>query len=332
MDENNLNAELIARCLDKSASEAEKQELLQWINESKENESLYFTMKELYEAGNWNTLRQEADTIGNWQQLRTKIDESNQPAKNKKFRIIHLVKYAAILVLGAVISVMFLKLNSSKNINPEFKNQIVTGIGERSQLVLPDGTKVWVNSCSSVSYKYDYGTNSRNVYLEGEAYFKVTKNEELPFIVHTQGAEIKALGTAFNVTAYHNDVELSAVLLEGSISFKQVGNENAQVIKPGEKITYSKSTQLTNIEEVNAESYVAWSNGETSFEHLKMDEITKRLQRNYHVTFVLQNEKIKNMHFTGTFRNYESLEQILKVISTNTDLNCKIIRDTVFMK
>jgi ferric-dicitrate binding protein FerR (iron transport regulator) len=160
----------------------------------------------------------------------------------------------------------------------------------------------------------------------------VAKNKALPFIVHASGIQVKALGTEFNVTAYDNDNELSAVLLEGSVSFRSVKTGKAEIIKPGQKITYLKKSQETSIENVNAENYVAWSKGETRFEHLTMEEITKRLQRNHHVTFVIQNERIKKMHFTGTFRNYESLDQILKVINTNTNLSFKIVRDTVYLK
>lgn len=327
MDEQNLNTELITKCLSKTATEAEKQELWNWICLSRENEDFYFRMKDLYEAGNWKSLKIEAQTPRSWEQLKDKIQNEQKETAPKYIRLLQVLKYAAVLIIGVVISAMFFQ----KNTNTDLTNNIVTGIGERTQVVLPDGTRIWVNSCSSVSYSYDYGTNSRNVYLKGEAYFQVAKNKELPFIVHSSGMRIQALGTSFNVSAYDNDGELSAVLLEGSISFKQ-SDGNEEVLTPGQKLTFSKASQKTAIEQVNAEAYVAWSHGETRFEHLKMEEITKRLQRIYHVTFVLDNEKIKNMHFTGTFRNYESLDQILKVINTNTNLDIKVVRDTVYMK
>lgn len=330
MDEKNLNIELIAKCLATTASDTEKQELLNWMSQNRENEAFYFSMKDLYEAGNWEKLKAEAGTSQNWIKLKEKISEDKKNDKKRPVRYLAVLRYAAVLAIGVFISALFIK-NESKP-GTELKNQVVTGIGERTQMVLPDGTKIWVNSCSSVSYSFNYGTKTRDIYLKGEAYFKVTKNPELPFIVHTQGFKVTALGTSFNVTAYDNDNEVSAVLLEGSISFEKMKTGEAELIKPGEKIYYTKNTDETKVVRVDAQSYVAWSNGETRFEHLEMEEITKRLQRAYHVTFVLENEKIRDMHFTGTFRNYESLDQILKVISTNTNLNCKLVRDTVFMK
>lgn len=331
MDENNLHNELITKCLNKTASETEKQELLNWVNQSKENEQYYFTLKDLYDSAAWEKLQVEAKTSQGWELLSSQVGNDTIPSRTRLV-LLGLMKYAAVLIAGILIAAFFLFPGKSKSINSEFKNQIVTGIGERTQLVLPDGTKVWVNSCSSVAYFHDYGTNSRSVYLKGEAYFQVAKNEKLPFKVITHHTEIQALGTAFNVTAYDNDNDVSAVLLEGSISFKQLKSGVSEIIQPGQKISFSKNSGQTGIESVNTESYVAWSNGETTFEHLKMEEITKRLQRIYHVTFVLQNEKIKNMRFTGTFRNYESLDQILKVINTNTNLNINLVKDTVYIK
>lgn len=329
MDEKNLNTELIIKCLSNSANSSEKEELLKWISASKENEAFYCSLKDLFEAGDWEKRNTEARTSQNWQNMLNTISVEAETEPKKTFRLLTLLKYAAVLAVGVLItSVIY---NHSKP-NLELKNQVVTGIGERTQMILPDGTLIWVNACSSVSYTYNYGTKARDIYLKGEAYFKVAKNPEIPFVVHAQGHKVTALGTAFNVSAYESDSDISAVLLEGSIKFEKARTGETQIIKPGEKVYYDKNNNQTKVEKVNPSVYVAWSNGETRFEHLKMEEITKRLQRAYHVTFILENEKIRNMRFTGTFRNYESLEQILKVLSTNANLNCKLVRDTVFLK
>lgn len=329
MDENLFDIELIARCLSGNASEVEKQELLSWMNQSRENEAFYFSLKDLYEAGNWNRLKQEAKTSEAWSQLRAKIQAKPQEVNRKPKLYLELVKYAAVFAVGALSIFMF---KSGKESIQNTENKIVTGIGERTQMVLPDGTRVWVNSCSSVKYLSDYGARNRDIYLDGEAFFKVTKNQKLPFVVHTSGFNIRALGTSFNVSSYNNDTELSAVLLEGSISFGKGQDEKPAVLVPGEKISFSRATNSTKVEKVDPESYIAWSTGESRFENLTLGQIIKKLQRNYNVTFILDNEKIRNTHFTGTFRNYESLDQILKVISINANLTCKLVKDTVYMK
>lgn len=330
MDENLNNSNLIIRCLGNIATEAEKQELFSWISQNKTNETLYFSLKDLYDAGNWDKLKQEANTSQLWEQLNSKIRESPINLNQRPKWYLEILKYAAVFIIG-ILSVLIVQPDKSK---PDIisKNEVITGIGERTQLVLPDSTKVWVNSCSSVTYNSDFDNKSRDIYLEGEAFFKVTKNKKLPFIVHTSGFKVKALGTSFNVSAYEDDNELFAVLLEGSISFENSKLKEPAIIKPGEKISYSKSNNQIQINEVNPELYAAWSSGETRFEHLKLAEITKRLQRAYNVKIILNNEKIKNMYFTGTFQNYESLDQILKVICTNTRLTFKSVKDTIYLK
>jgi ferric-dicitrate binding protein FerR (iron transport regulator) len=327
MNENYSHNNLLVSYFSGSATETEKQELFSWIQQSHENERYYFAIKELFEAGKWENLKKDANTPELWRKLVTKVD---QPLGKKYTRqYLTILKYAAVFIFG--VFTFWLAQTLVTNGGNVFKHQVVTGIGERTQIILPDGTKVWVNSCSSISYLSDYGKENRDVYLNGEAYFEVVKNTSSPFVVNASGFKVKALGTSFNVSAYGDDNEIAAVLLEGSVSF---GNEEykPEVIKPGEKISFNKSSHKMIVNQVNPEIYSAWSKGENQFEYLTLEEIVKRLQRSYNVTIVIDKEKIKDMHFSGTFRNYENLEQIIKVISLNTGLKYKMLKDTVYLK
>ncbi len=332
MGESLNNIELITSVLQGDASEQEKQELYAWMQLSKENEEIFFGLKELYEAGKWETFKSEANTPQLWNQLKERIENTPEielEAENPN-PYLQFLKYAAIFCIG--IFSFWLVGKFSKKTDENLKVQVVTGIGERSQVLLPDGTRVWVNSCSSFTYFSNYGKENRNVFLKGEAYFEVHKDKSMPFIVHSSGFHIRALGTSFNVSAYTDDDEVSAVLLEGSICFENKSSGESKGILPGQKIAYSKTTACTRVLNVNPEVYSAWSKGETQFEHLKLEEIIKRLQRTYNLTIILKNEKMKELYFSGTFRNYESFERILKVICVNTSLNYKIVKDTVYLK
>lgn len=330
MGESLNNIERITSVLQGEATEQEKHELFSWMQSSKENEKVFFDLKELYEAGNWPTLKHEALTPQLWTKLKDRIDNQPQIEVKKSQRLLSFIKYAAIFCIG-IFSFWFINKFYKKAEN-NLKVQVVTGIGERTQVKLPDGTRVWVNSCSSLTYFSDFGKANRNVFLKGEAYFEVFKNKSLPFIVHSSGFHIRALGTAFNVSSYPEDDEVSAVLLEGSICFQNKKSGESKKILPGQMIFYSKSNASTKIVNVNPEIYSAWSKGETQFEHLKLEEIIKRLQRTYNLTIILKNEKMKDLYFSGTFRNYESFERILKVICLNTRLTYKIDKDTVYLK
>ncbi len=330
MGESLNNIELITSVLQGVATEEEKHELLSWMQLNKENEKIFFELKELYEAGKWETFKREAQTPELWNKLKDRIENKPLVEMDGPNPFLSFIKYAAIFCIGIFSFWLINKVYKTSDDN--LKVQVVTGIGERTQVKLPDGTRVWVNSCSALTYYSNYGKDNRNVFLKGEAFFEVYKDKSLPFIVHSSDFHIKALGTSFNVSAYPDDDEISAVLLEGGICFQNKTTGESKDILPGQKIYYMKSTAVTQILNVNPEIYSAWSKGETQFEHLKLEEIIKRLQRIYNLTIILKNEKMKDLYFSGTFRNYESFERILKVICLNTRLTYKIDKDTVYLK
>ena len=329
-----LEIEIISRCISGIATEQEKQSVLNWINENKENERVYFMMKDLYEAGSIHNFKKEADTAHEWSKLIDIIQDSGRTEAKRRPTLVPLLKYAAILVIGAFSGIVVEKMITSDNHQQNLSsiNTMLTGKSERSQLILPDGTKVWLNVCSSISYNQNYGNKVREVILNGEAYFKVTKNPKVPFIVKAGGYSVQALGTAFNVSAYKEDNQVSAVLEEGSIS---VGKENAlerNIIKPGQRICYSDISKRITIENTDTRLYTAWRDGEYRFEQLEFGEIAKRLSQFYNVAFVFQNQKIKDIPFTGTFKSSEPIGQILNVIQINTRMKYKLKNDTVYIR
>jgi transmembrane sensor len=330
---NDYGIELLTRCLTGNSSESEKHALLTWLNQDKENEVVYFRMKDIYEAGAWDKLLIEADTVKEWDRLYPKIHAHANSSDKKSIPHRHwtfLLKYAAILIFGVLLTLIVQKIN---NLNtPVTLTKVFTGKGERTRLVLPDGTRIFLNSCSSLTYAKDFGKKSRQITLSGEAYFEVKKNSKLPFIVDALGNHIKVLGTSFNVSADPEDDDVSAVLVEGSVSFENEKSHTIQIIKPGQKISYHKPNFNITIEDVDTELYTSWTTGEYRFEKESILNIAKQLQRNYNVTFIVKNEKILKIPFTGTFKNYESLDQILKVIKTNTSIKYQIVNDTVFIK
>lgn len=331
-----LEIEMISRCISGIATEQEKQRVLSWIHDNKENERLYFKMKDLYEAGSIHHFEKEADTANEWSKLKARIQGAGQTETKRRlqYTLVPLLKYAAMLIIGVFSGFIAEKVLNSDNHQQKLStiNTMLTGKSERSQLILPDGTKVWLNACSSISYNQSYGNKVREVILNGEAYFKVTKNPNLPFIVKAGGYNIQALGTAFNVSAYKEDSRVSAVLEEGSISFGKENASKPHVIKPGQRISYSEISDILTIEDVDTRLYTAWRNGEYRFEQLEFREIVKRLSQLYNVTFVFQNQKIKSIPFTGTFKSSESIGQVLNVIQTNIRMTYQFKNDTVFIR
>ncbi len=328
-----INNDLIIKYISGEATESEKQQLLFWINANKENEDYFFSIKELYELGEWNKLRKESQTNKEWDKLYNSIHDQKIHSKNKI--ILTVLKYAAVLLIGIIPTYWLLTQNNKKALQQSDVHQITkveTGKGERTKIILPDGTKVWINACSSLSYNKNYGGRFRIVHLKGEAYFEVAKNAKKPFIVNTMGYNIKAHGTSFDVSAYKEDNNVSAILVEGSISFRNEKSNDQQYIKPGQKIMYSKLRNKVEVENVDTITYTTWRIGEYRFDNLTFGEIAKRLERIYNVNFVFLSGSTKNIPFTGTFFSYEPLDQVLNVIKINTSMKFWREKSTIYIK
>lgn len=325
---------LISKQLTKgNASQEEEEEIFAWIAKDKENEALYFKLKEICDAGMWNTRFKEANSTTEWKLLLERIKESSHNAKQSNTSTLKLVlsftKYAAILLLGMLLSFLFFNHPTKNNSVKDPGLIIITGKGERTKTILPDGTKVWINSCSSFSYHKE--GNIRSVDLKGEAYFQVKKDSLHPFIVTSSGFNVKALGTAFIVTGYENSNELSTVLVEGSVCVGTQNQKEHTIIKPGQKATLSSDKRKITVEKVDTELYSAWRFGESRFVNLTFEEIAKRLERSHRVTFIFHNQKIKHLVFSGTFFDYESIDTILKVIKINTHMNYTIEKNIIYI-
>ncbi len=339
MDLSNLSVELLNNYLTGNLTEEEGQLLLQWMYQSKENEQLLHNLKDLYDAGAWKKYFDEAKTDEGWNNLKRYINKKNDEkdqTRRSRFRISarELQKIAAVFILGvisaALISYYFL---SPKQVESALTYTVMnTEKGEKSQLLLPDSTKVWLNSASSISYSSEYGSKNRKIELNGEAYFEVRKNTELPFTVEADGFKVRALGTKFSVSSYPSENELYAVLVEGKVSFTRDDDSAQVILKPNQKATYLKSTSEISVSDVSTDFYTSWRYGEIRFRDQTFEEIAKKLERHFNMNIVFQNQKIKKTLYTGTFYNYEKVDIILKIFQKNKYFNYEIKKDSIYIK
>ena len=155
----------------------------------------------------------------------------------------------------------------------------------------------------------------------------------MPFIVNTSHLRVKVLGTSFNVTSYSDDKELKFTLVKGSISLssKDDTTELARM-KPKEMAIYSKAKSSISTIQVEPEMYTAWREGQFKFKKLSFEDISKRLSRNYNVEFRFQSESMKKTTFTGSFYNYESLEQVLNIMKASTHYEYSVNKNIVIIK
>lgn len=187
-------------------------------------------------------------------------------------------------------------------------NTLSTAKGEQYQVNLPDGTKVWLNAASSLTYAPSFsGRVERNVQLSGEAYFEVAKDKLHPFIVKTGGQEVKVLGTHFNINSYRDEPSEKTTLLEGSVNIS-----NKAVLQPGQQSVVTKSGDI-KVQQADLSGAVAWKNGYFQFNDVPLETIMRQISRWYDID-VIYKGSISNDAFNGTIDRKASLSRILKIL------------------
>ena len=270
------------------------------------------------------SLKDEVDVDREWERLFSSIEKKTITKMKTRRLFLQYMKYAAAVVLGIGISLSTLYLTNQEN--------LVTSKGEKSYLQLPDGTKVWLNSCTTLEYAENYGHSNRSIYLDGEAYFEVAKNKDLPFVVKANGIDVKAIGTAFNVSAYMEDSQLTTTLFNGKVAVQPTLTKQEVLLEPNQVAVYDKSRNKIEVVPYDKKLFAQWRGGFLSFEMMYLQDITKLLERNYNVIFRYENQGIKKLRFSGSFRNNEDLSEILNVIKTNTGIRYQILKDTIVIK
>ncbi len=190
-------------------------------------------------------------------------------------------------------------------------NTLSTPTGGQYNIVLADGTKVFLNAVSSIKYPTQFNGDQRIVELEGEAYFEVAKNKNKPFLVKSDNQTIEVLGTHFNVHAYANESAIKTTLLEGSVA---VSSKNQKaILKPGQQSNVSESSNKIAVKEVDTEAAIAWKNGRFKFDNADLKSVMKQLERWYGIKVEYRGD-VSDVRFNGgTFRN-KNLSEVLKVL------------------
>lgn len=196
-------------------------------------------------------------------------------------------------------------------------NKMITPRGGQYKVTLPDGTKVWLNAASTLSYPVSFaGQTDRKVELNGEAYFEVAKDKLHPFLVQSKTQLVKVLGTHFNISSYQDDASTQTTLVEGSVLVNMVA------LKPGQQAVNSGS--LIKIRSVDPDGVIAWKNGEFSFRKESLERIMKQLARWYDVEVVYQDKQVADQLFGGTISKFSDISEVLRMLELTGDVKFKI--------
>lgn len=298
-----MDRKVLQRFFAGTASFEEEEAVCNWVDASDENREELIRERKYFDI-----------------LLLRRTGESDMASSVRRFRLFSVIRESlkiAVAISILVVSTLYIYNNAVKTASPIAMNKIVVPPGQRVNIILSDGTNVWLNACSEMIYPGSFTQESRNVSLKGEAYFDVSKDAKHPFVVQTKKCDIKVLGTKFNVQADEQDNEFSAALLEGSI-------ELTDKIKPDAKIQLSPMTKAEwkNGEMVidsirNLDDY-RWKEGLICFENIRFADLMERFEKTYDIRIIIQNKKLNDYKCSGKCRISDGVDFILQVLQRST--------------
>jgi transmembrane sensor len=342
--------------LEGTLDDEKKAILLKEISENKESAKLFLELKFIWDSSGKDLFIKEAESKNEFEKFKknTFADKRSLIQESKKLRYNTFLKYAAIFIVGFGLAYIVAKLSLSKSHQEvSMFNMIIVPKGQRSQLVLADGTKIWLNSDTKLKYPEKFIGNSRKVFLDGEAYFEVAKSKKIPFIVDAGKMEISVMGTTFNVRNYPEDKKIETILIEGKVSLRtnDIGNKlnTEYILKPNQKATFIKSANAILITDLKVEkpdnkgsdnatsgksesvaaSIVTWKEEVLNIDNESFLDITRKLERWYGYEIKIKDTTLLKNRFKGRFDHHETIFQVLDAIRVSTPIKYIVNEKTI---
>lgn len=320
--------ETIKRFSTKSYSGNDLKNLFLWFNSKKGHSEINKSLDHSWDTFHYND-NIEIDTEKIFSNIKKRIKKNKTSHFNLKIR--QFLPYAAMLVITICFAVF--QITNKKNIPAEssFNNKYTSVIvenGQRSKVVLPDSSIVWLNSGTTLSYSDNFSQNKRNVILNGQAFFQVTHDENNPFSVQCNDLIISVMGTKFDVDAYSGTDKISVVLESGKVKLTHQKYKSINyTLESGELADYDIKENTINISHPEIGKITSWKNGLLIFKNDPIQNVFEKLERWYNIEIDVIDAAVYNSIFTGTICN-ESYEQIFSLIEYSCSLKCQLIKDT----
>lgn len=293
-----MEQDLLHRFFEGKVTSEEKKDIKQWIAESDEHRDQLFKERMIFDA----------------MIVSGKIPNSqSEPVKRKPLLrvFVELSKIAAVVVVMLIAGIYFYtqKMNEINLAT----NTIIVPVGQRANIQLPDGTNVWLNARTQMSYPAYFTGAKREIELNGEAYFEVSHDSEKPFVVHTKSFEVKVLGTKFNVKAYNDAEDFTTALMEGSVEVTNTMNKNNTIrLLPDQKVDYREGRLFrSSIEDYDI---YRWREGLMCFKDIQFIDLIRQFENSYGVCIIIENEKAKEKVFSGKLRISDGIDNALRIL------------------
>ena len=322
--------DLISKYLSNNITLAETDELLRWVDEDSKHADILKEYQEAWERSQLYDSTFEPDIAVAWQKVQGRLNRQadfgspsaasmeRQPGRFKTVPLITYLAAAAALLIFLVAGVWFYRTTGPGAVH------IATSNGQQKELLLPDGSRVWLNSGSSITYPEDLGqAGERHVKLSGEAFFEVRSDPEKPFLVAVGATRTRVLGTSFNLKESASG-DVSLAVITGRVSFTATEkNAGELILVPGERADYSHKGYL-NKSQFNNTNFMYWKDKRLEFDNAEVSGVLKTVGEAYQVEFISHDESLLQKHITTSFENSE-LTQVLDVLETllDADINQK---------
>lgn len=327
-EENKHIDELIANYLTEGLDKNALDELKTWIAASAENQQYFIRQREI----RFSAVSREAASVYDkdkaFENFRNRVESQKeiQSTSRRGFSLSALWRYAAVVAI--IIAVGCISYwQGEVNVKDTFADiSVEAPLGSKTKLYLPDGTLVWLNAGSRMTYSQGFGVDNRKVELEGEGYFEVKRNEKIPFFVKTKDLQLQVLGTKFNFRDYPEDHEVVVSLLEGKVGLNNLLREEKEaVLSPDERAVLNKANGLLTVESVTASNASQWTDGYLFFDEELLPDIAKELERSYNVKIHIANDSLKTFRFYGNFvRREQNIQEVLEALASTEKMQYKI--------
>jgi len=317
MKTDTVDKNILRRFAENKFSRTEYKKVREWFAEE-ENVELKESLRQ-----QWNEIPSEQELnsrlINLLDRLKKQISSGGMTKRWPVFTIYQ--KAAAVLFIPLLVGIAVWGLFSVQN-EQMASVTIHSADGARTEFVLPDGSKGWLNSGSELSYPAKF-SKIREVQLKGEAFFKVVHQKGKKFRVKTSGLTIQVLGTSFDISAYSDNPEISVILEKGSIQVLNTEEKPVYLMKPNERLDYNVQKKAAVVSNVDAANQVLWTQGVLQFQGEPLSVVAKELGRWYNVDIEIRDKQLQEYKFKATFKD-EQVEEILRMIAITTPMKYSI--------
>lgn len=324
--------ELIATYLSQGLEAEKLAELENWLKASPENQKHFQQMREIWFSTISANEKERYNKEEAYSRFLNRTRQTHQKEKTVKKLSLHKFFYgAAAVALLCLISFASYR-TGTEQVKKQFAEMVVEApLGSKTRLYLPDGTLVWLNAGSTITYSQGFGVEERKLKLSGEGYFEVTHNKQLPFEITTKELQLKVLGTKFNFRNYPEDEEVSVSLLEGKVCLRNyLKNDALCYLEPDQKAILNKKNGKLMVSASEARYTAEWTNGFLFFDEELVPDIIKELERSYNVKIYIEDESLKTFRFYGNFvRKEQAIQEILEMLASTGKLEYRIEGKTV---